>query len=150
MTDAGQTGREGRGSWGRIFCRYPGAVLASILVVLAVVLDFTLTSVWHLIKYGTIHHGVANQNGIHIPSPIYHHTLKTNSSSVIEEWGPLHHTEFTNSLGFRDNSIREVGLRSDRYRILMMGDSFTEGVGNDYQQTFVGIFADALSAKGIE
>ena len=76
MTDAGQTGREGRGSWGRIFCRYPGAVLASILVVLAVVLDFTLTSVWHLIKYGTIHHGVANQNGIHIPSPIYHHTLK--------------------------------------------------------------------------
>ena len=32
----------------------------------------------------------------------------------------------------------------------MMGDSFTEGVGYDFEKTFVGIVDKALSTKGME
>jgi hypothetical protein len=47
---------------------------------------------------------------------------------------------FTDSLGFKDASRRAV---PDRRRILFIGDSFTEGVGLPYEQTFVGLFARA-------
>ena len=46
--------------------------------------------------------------------------------------------------------MRQVSLSSPNYRILFMGDSFTEGVGFDYEQTFVGIVDEALAQHNVE
>jgi len=83
-------------------------------------------------------------------SPVYHHDLYPNRSIDGARWGPRLYALRTNSLGFRDERVREVALRSDAHRILFMGDSFTEGIGFDYQDTFVGLIAAELARDGVE
>lgn len=79
----------------------------------------------------------------------YHHGLKKNVSTT-DKWGQAEYPFYTNSLGFRDASARTVSRKSGDYRLLLMGDSFTEGVGLPFEQTFAGIIADRLDKKGIE
>lgn len=72
--------------------------------------------------------------------PYYHHGLIENRHSI-EPWTYTKKYEmFTNSLGFRDNYERQVQLQiTGKYRIVFIGDSFTEGVGVNFDDTFVGI-----------
>lgn len=84
----------------------------------------------------------------HVPTS-YHHGLKPNVS-VPALWGPLSYTLTTNSLGFRDSETRQIDLGSKNYRIVFMGDSFTYGMGFDYEKTCVGLVSKALKPKGIE
>jgi hypothetical protein len=56
----------------------------------------------------------------------------------------------TNSLGFKDSLIREIDLDTGGYRILFMGDSFTEGIGFPFENTFVGRIAEAYKPYDIE
>ena len=58
--------------------------------------------------------------------PVRHHAFKANCA-FIDHWGKDSYEFFTNSLGFRDEKIREVPLADPRPRILMLGDSMTEG-----------------------
>ena len=84
-----------------------------------------------------------------ITSEIYHHDLarRVDTRGV---WGNLLYRVRTNSLGFRDATAREVPLRSGSHRLLVIGDSFTEGLGVAFERTFVGIIAGVLGADGIE
>jgi len=66
-------------------------------------------------------------NSCRILDPVRHHALKPNCASI-EHWGSASYEFLTNSLGFRDEKIREVPLADVRPRILMLGDSFTEGM----------------------
>jgi hypothetical protein len=68
----------------------------------------------------------------------YHHGLMANFAGY-ETWGRLRQKLYTNSLGFKDAKIREVPAVSDSKRILLIGDSFTEGVGLEFEQTFAGM-----------
>jgi hypothetical protein len=61
-----------------------------------------------------------------VPDPIRHHALKPDCTSTVG-WGRDTYQIFTNSLGFRDQKIRAVPLADPRPRILLLGDSFTEG-----------------------
>ena len=83
-------------------------------------------------------------------SSIFHHTLKANSHHPNEPWGHLLHSLSTNSLGFKDRAVRDVPLKSSQYRILFIGDSFTEGVGYEYEKTFVGKIDEELKGYNIE
>ena len=83
-------------------------------------------------------------------SPIYHHELKPNMTVPEVFWGPTEFTAVTNSLGFRDREVRTVPPSSDRYRVLFMGDSFTEAVGVDYDESFVGLVGERLKSDGVE
>ena len=83
-------------------------------------------------------------------SKIYHHDLAKKVHVPNALWGNLKYEIFTNSLGFKDKSYREVPLVSISYRIVFIGDSFTEGIGMDYPNTFVGLIDKELSKKGIE
>ncbi|MEW6080037.1 MAG: hypothetical protein AB1724_19675 [Thermodesulfobacteriota bacterium] len=83
-------------------------------------------------------------------SPVFHHGLSKNRSIDDATWGPITYRLRTNSLGFRDAAIRRVPLKSDTYRILFMGDSFTEGIGVDYENTFVGLIGDTLRDRQVE
>ncbi len=129
--------------------RNPKTAITLIVVILTVAVDFTLTGVYHLLKYGSIHKHAATST-LGERSPVFHHTLKPNVHFEYERWGHTTHSVSTNSLGFRDKAVREVPLSSDKYRVLFMGDSFTQGVGVEYEKTFVGLIEEALAGDRID
>lgn len=79
----------------------------------------------------------------------YHHGLLARQKQVAQ-WGPLLYKMYTNSLGFRDSSCRTVPLQTNHKRILLLGDSHTEGVGVAFENTFAGILGQEGKKKGIE
>lgn len=68
--------------------------------------------------------------------PVRHHSLQANCN-CIRHWGKNSYPFATNNLGFRDQSVREVPLSAARPRILLLGDSFTEGM-SAWPDTYVG------------
>lgn len=84
-----------------------------------------------------------------VRSEIYHHGLAPNRR-ITEAWGLARYTYATNSLGFKDASPRTVDLKSNGPRVLFLGDSFTEGKGFTYPDTFVGLVAGELAKQGVE
>ena len=79
----------------------------------------------------------------------YHHDLRKRIDTVAT-WGSRAYSIRTNSLGFRDHVVRDVALKSARYRVLLLGDSFTEGMGVQYKDTFAGILSDELQKDRID
>ncbi len=61
--------------------------------------------------------------------------------SCTRAWGSERYSLTTNSLGMRDEKVREVPMTDPRPRILMLGDSFTESMG-PWKTSFVGRIAD--------
>ena len=83
-----------------------------------------------------------------IKNPIYHHDLKKNFNQ--ENYFQFKkYRIITNSLGFKDSKIRNIEQNSSKRRVIFIGDSFTEGVGLDYENTFVGIIDKYLSKYSI-
>ena len=60
--------------------------------------------------------------------------------SCIRPWLGSSYEFHTNSLGFRDERVREVPLTSSRPRILILGDSAPEGM-TSWQESFIGRIA---------
>jgi lysophospholipase L1-like esterase len=84
-----------------------------------------------------------------VASPLYHHDLRPNVS-VTAAWGDHRYPMRTNSLGFRDARVRDVPLVAPGRRVLLIGDSVTEGIGVPYEDTFAGRLAAALGGHGVE
>jgi len=63
--------------------------------------------------------------------------------SCIRAWGGARYSLVTNSLGFRDKEMRQVPLSDSKPRVLMLGDSFTEGMVA-WDDTFVGRIAASV------
>lgn len=129
--------------------RTPKRSLFSFLLLMTLVIDFAGTGVYHLFKYGTIHK-YADRRALGERSPLFHHTLRPNTEFLYQRWGNLRHSVATNSLGFRDKTVRHVPLSSEKYRILFMGDSFAYGVGLPYEKTFVCLIDSELEEKNVE
>ena len=134
---------------GKIFQKHP---IVSMIVLLVVIFLATDIIGKNIFKYYFKSYFKKNdhEKEYRIPSNYYHHDLKPNVSIPKTSWGNIIYPIDTNSLGFKDKRPREVSLHSDRYRILFIGDSFTEGVGIAYDNTFVGIIDNALQKKNIE
>jgi hypothetical protein len=79
----------------------------------------------------------------------YHHGLLPNQEGMAA-WGALFYPVSTNSMGMIDSSVYRVAGRSERHRILILGDSHSEGVGVPFENTFAGRLADTLSGMGME
>ena len=80
-----------------------------------------------------------------IEDATYSHTLKANYSTDRAIWGSAQFPLRTNSLGFRDATMRTVPPRpQDRRRLVIIGDSFTEGIGLAWEDSFVGRFAQLV------
>ena len=72
------------------------------------------------------------------------HVFAPNVSHATAVWGRRRYEMNTNSLGLRDSAARQVEPISDKpHRVLFLGDSFTEGIGLPWEDTFVGLFAAA-------
>ncbi len=68
----------------------------------------------------------------------YHHSLVSNFDGY-DYWGSSRYKLLTNNLGFKDGAVREIPKISPNRRILLIGDSFTEGIGLPFEQTFAGM-----------
>ena len=90
-----------------------------------------------------------HDNDHRIRSQQFHHGLLA-GREVEDVWGGRAYRLAINSLGFKDRTARHVPLRGRSYRILFIGDSFTEGVGFPFEESFVGHVADMLFAGGVE
>jgi len=77
-------------------------------------------------------------NDFRTPHPYYHHDLLPNRNEK-NIWGDKSFDINTNSLGFKDKSNRQIQLVPDKERFLFIGDSYTEGVGMIWEESFVGI-----------
>jgi hypothetical protein len=67
----------------------------------------------------------------------YHHGF-TPKFQGEEGWGRSKNKLVTNSLGLKDFAPRDVALVPDGRRIILIGDSFTEGIGLAFEDTFAG------------
>ncbi len=68
--------------------------------------------------------------------PVRHHSLQANCQCE-RHWGNQSYPFATNNLGFRDQQVRDVPLTTTQPRILLLGDSFTEGM-TAWGDTYVG------------
>ncbi len=74
---------------------------------------------------------------VRIDHEIYHHTLKKNVNyKKMPSFGGLH-TFCTDNHGFKYKCKKN---RDKKFNIGFLGDSFVEGLGLNYEKTFVGIF----------
>ncbi len=88
-------------------------------------------------------------NSFRCPHPFYHHDLLPNRRTAAK-WGEVTYPMYTNSLGFRDGAARTVSPRTSQERIVFIGDSFTEGLGVPYADSFVGTIGEKLQKSRIE
>ncbi len=77
------------------------------------------------------------ENPCQVHDPIRDHGFKS-SCSTHALWGAVWYPFFTNNLGLRDARVRVVAPVVDRPRILLLGDSVTEGM-TSWQDSFAGM-----------
>jgi hypothetical protein len=85
---------------------------------------------------------------LQIRAEAFHHGLQPLMNGT-NAWGPRVYPLVTNSLGFVDAAPRQVHLVTNLYRIVFLGDSFTEGRGVGYRDTFVGLVDAALKSRRV-
>ncbi|HSA32092.1 MAG TPA: hypothetical protein P5077_00035 [bacterium] len=56
----------------------------------------------------------------------------------------------TNDLGMVDAAMRTVPPKSEKRRVLLLGDSFVEGVGLPWEDTLAGMLSADLAPRGVE
>jgi hypothetical protein len=81
--------------------------------------------------------------------PYYHHDLLPDKS-CLAAWGPLVYPFSTNSLGFRDATVRKIQLSISGKRILVLGDSHTEAVGINFEDSFFGRLSTLAKTRNID
>lgn len=132
-----------------VFHRHKKKVLAGLGVVFVLVGDVAGTALLRLLG---IYTPVARADAAFRRfDGVYHHGLRPAITSEDGgQWGHLKYTIHTNSLGCKDASPRSVPKQAVTKRLLLIGDSFTEGVGLPWAQTFAGMLADSLAPRAIE
>ena len=73
-----------------------------------------------------------------IANSVYDHGFAADFDGY-DVWGELRYRLTTNSLGFKDARVRNVPLKSASRRILLIGDSFAEGIGMSFEDSFAGM-----------
>ncbi len=118
------------------------------IIIIFLTLDFFLTfffiSKYNFYEYfyPKLEHRISNVN--------YHHSFKENVNTF-DYWGSFKYKFITNSLGFKDNFNRNINNQTDQFkRVILIGDSFTEGIGYEYKDTFVGLLDKKMKSKNVQ
>ena len=115
-----------------------------ITFVFSLIIDFFLGS--KILKYFDTYFAKSQfyERLIRIDHPIYHHTLRenvqyTNNVSFVDTY-----VLCTNNHGFKSKCNQ---IDNKDYEFAFIGDSFTEGTPIEYEDSFVGIFAEKTGYK---
>ena len=109
----------------------------SIFFILYLIFDIILFSILPENFKSSLYNNRAHR----IKSYYYHHDLRP-LASFYDNWGYQRYKIFTNNLGFKDESKKKIEFKERN--ILFIGDSFTEGVGLKYEDTYVGNISKKL------
>tara|TARA_Y100001968_G_C19420282_1_gene751387 strand:+ start:916 stop:1986 length:1071 start_codon:yes stop_codon:yes gene_type:complete len=104
-----------------------------LLIILIIFIDVTLTYLLNIYE-----------KKVFIKHPVYHHTFGKNK--VFYKNGIKY---ITDSYGFRNSSVKN-DQKEYKKSILFIGDSFTEGIGLNFEDTFVGIIKKSLLKENIK
>jgi hypothetical protein len=90
------------------------------------------------LAYSTLIRGEEKQHPVRIADAKYDHGFAANFDGY-DVWGELWYRLTTDSLGLKDTSVRNVPQKSDSRRVLLIGDSFAEGIGMSFADSFAGL-----------
>lgn len=96
-----------------------------------------------------LNRAIIGEKAYRIRNKVYHHGLAPNVD-LTGSWGVGLYQLATDSLGFKNDAPRNIPLESSNHRVLFIGDSFTEGVGMPYANTFAGMIAKDLANNHVE
>ena len=96
--------------------------------------------------YSTFTRGEEQARAARVYDPVYDHGLAPKFDGH-DIWGEARYRLVTNNLGFKDVSTRDVPLQSPTRRILLIGDSFAEGIGLSFESTFAGLLEQAGQSR---
>jgi hypothetical protein len=105
----------------------------ALVIIFFLIVDFIYTK-FSIIKKNFV-------EDFRAPHEVYHHTLKP-SFDGIAIWGNTNYRICTDANGFKSD-CKHVERKKKKYDIAFIGDSFTEGTGYPFEDTFVGMFSDA-------
>jgi hypothetical protein len=120
----------------------PRRVLMNFLMVLYCLALFFIFD----FLYSTFTAGQEHERTARIYDPVYDHGFAPNFDGY-DVWGEARYRLITDSRGFKDFAVREVPLQSTSHRILIIGDSFAEGIGMSYANSFAGLLQAAGQAR---
>jgi hypothetical protein len=92
--------------------------------------------------WSSLTRGEETARGVRIAHPVYDHGFAADFDGY-DFWGELRYRLVTNSLGFKDASVRSIQLKPASRRILLIGDSFAEGIGMSFEDSFAGMLQQA-------
>lgn len=87
--------------------------------------------------YSAFTMGQEKARSARIANPVYDHGFAADFDGY-DIWGEARYRLITNNLGFKDFAVRDVPLKSNSRRVLLMGDSFAEGIGMTVDNSFAG------------
>ena len=113
-------------------------IAASILVLMLVGLDLIIGT---FLVPAVLSDGEdvtsAEKHPVIVDNVPYGYTFRANVD-ILREFGPIRYHFRTNSLGFKDSEVRDVPLTGTKRRVLIIGDSFADGIGFSFNDTMVG------------
>jgi hypothetical protein len=92
--------------------------------------------------YSAVTMGQEKARSARIADPVYDHGFAANFDGY-DIWGEARYRLITNNFGFKDSAVRDVPLKSSSHRILLIGDSFAEGIGMTFDNSFAGLLERA-------
>lgn len=97
--------------------------------------------------WSSLTRGEETRRAARIANPVYDHGFSAKFEGY-DVWGEVRYPLITNSLGFKDGTPRDVPQKSSARRILLIGDSFAEGIGMRFEDSFAGRLQRAGEARG--
>ena len=79
-----------------------------------------------------------NEKKYRVKNEHFHHTLEENII-VSAQWGPFKYKVCTDEYGFRGICNNKIKYKKN---VFLIGDSFTEGIGLNYEKTFGGMMSE--------
>lgn len=114
----------------------------------AKIVTFLASAFFGLVAAEGILRLVEGRDGTFRIADAYRHHALAPLQERTEAWGDRQATHSSNSLGMRDRARESVPpTNSAEKRILFLGDSFTEGLGIDYDQTFPAVVERELNSR---
>jgi hypothetical protein len=132
------------------FERHPALTGLTIAMILLLAIDLVVGQVVGMRNLRVTERGFVHEQRYRVSHPRYHHGLAPGTSTDSALWGTTFYRVRTNSLGFKDGTPQHDPLGDTLAHVLLLGDSFTEGLGVEYGETFAGRLDARARSAGVE
>ena len=132
------------------FDQHPVLTGMAIALALLLMLDVIVGTYSNRRSRALLRTGLANERSYRRGDSVYHHDLVPLVRVDSSLWGSVFYRVRTNSLGFKDAEARVVTPESASPRVVIIGDSFAEGVGVEFDSTTAGRLASLGRVGGVD